>query len=812
MTHSESQKDRLIDLLFKQSDHQHQSILLEINRKQALILFEKLLDPFRKSVFFSQDRYFLAFKTILKQYPDFINLPISKEKIHPLHLMIDYFFYYHEKIAKNPNPSLFFDKPYFFFVIKNLIDSASNINLVDDSGYGVIDKVLMKGYAELVVYLINLTSRQNQSEDHQKIIALDNDSKLRALAFALIEKNNDIVQIILQTSPDLTLPINNHQNIFLFVINNCQDEARIIEVFDKLIGILKSNSRFNNSDKEFDNLLVKIFCEYDQKNFNVISYAIQKNYLKLIEKILSFNIPTDLILEDGCDILQFAIRVSKNDQIEKIIIESFQKKLSQNHDLTEQEVKEKLKIFLNRRVCSDKIDDQNINFQEQGAIHFAVNADKLTVVEYLLDKGADPFLRGRKGITPFGLCVDFKKSILAEFFFKKFLQSDLLNKLKEVSIEYHHDQDQPLFSFEILKKFIEKDVEHAEEFFWRMMNFQCLLTKIFEKPYILPIFNQIIYQECRGDLSSFLKISEIAVVKLVTLSELDDAKLMITKLEISKRLILFDCFKDQIFDYFSKELTKDDSYCKKLLGGDNIEHISQAMALNFIKIILEKNFSDLGFQNSLQDDNLSMQSDDLLLEEDGDFQVVDIQQNLIHSQLPDQEAIDIVSNASEHFFEQVEIDGELFELLQGIDVVNQEQWFAMTSIEINHLRCKKITDYLNQNYQLADNLEKLFLEILKKEIVTFFEEISNDLKSSRNAKTNLYLKFIIRSVLQDEQYLEFERKLIDENPTEIKSFIHDQIDHDLISLGKKPATKASLVVSKDNQALGKRKSRESSLE
>jgi hypothetical protein len=59
MIHNESQKDQLIDLLFKQSDHQHQSILLEINRKQALILFEKLLDPFRKSVFFSQDRLFL---------------------------------------------------------------------------------------------------------------------------------------------------------------------------------------------------------------------------------------------------------------------------------------------------------------------------------------------------------------------------------------------------------------------------------------------------------------------------------------------------------------------------------------------------------------------------------------------------------------------------------------------------------------------------------------------------------------------------------------------------------------------------------
>lgn len=812
MIHNESQKDQLIDLLFKQSDHQHQSTLLEINYEQALILFEKLLDPFRKSVFFSQDRYFLAFKAILKQYPDFINLSISKEKIHPLHLMIDYFFYYHEKIANNPNPSSLFDKPYFFFIVKNLIDSGSNLNSVDDSGYGVIDKAIMKGYAELVVYLINLTSRQNQPEDHQKIIALDNDSKLRALVLALIEENNDIVQIILQTGPDLTLPINNNQNIFLFLISNCKDEARIIEVFDKLIEILKSNSRFGDSEEEFDNLLVKIFCEYDQKNFNVISYAIQKNHLKLVEKILSFKIPADLILVDGCDILQFAIRVSKNDQIEKIIIESFQKKLSQNHDLTEQEVEEKLKIFLNRRVCSDKIDDQNINFQEQGAIHFAVNADKLAVVEYLLDRGADPFLRGRKGLTPFSLCVDFKKSVLAKFFFKKFLQSDLLNKLNEFSIKYHHDQDQSLFSFEILKNFIEKDVEDADEFFWRMMNFQSLLTKIFEKPYILPIFNQIIYQECRGDLSSFLKISEIAVIKLVTLSELDDAKLMITKLEIFKRLVLFDCFKNQIFDYFSKELTKDDGYCKKLLDGANIEQISQAMALNFIKIILEKNFSDLGFQNSLQDDNLSIQSDDFLLKENGDFQVVDIQRNLAHSQLPDHEAMDMVFNASEHFIGQVEIDSELFELLQGVDVVNQEQWFAMASIEINHFDVKKISDYLIQNYQFADNLEKLFLEILKKEIATFFEEISDDLEFSKNTKTNLYLKFIIRSVLQDEQYLEFERKLIDENSTEIKSFIHERIDHDLISLGKKPATKASLVVSKDNRALGKRKSRESSLE
>ena len=82
----------------------------------------------------------------------------------------------------------------------------------------------------------------------------------------------------------------------------------------------------------------------------------------------------------------------------------------------------------------------------------------------------------------------------------------------------------------------------------------------------------------------------------------------------------------------------------------------------------------------------------------------------------------------------------------------------MASIEINHFDVKKISDYLIQNYQFADNLEKLFLEILKKEIATFFEEISDDLESSKNAKTNLYLKFIIRSVLQDEQYLEFERK------------------------------------------------------
>lgn len=81
MIHNESQKDQLIDLLFKQIDHQHRSMLFEVNREQALKLFKKLFNTFRKSVFFSQDRYFLVFKDILKQYPDFVNLSISKEKL-----------------------------------------------------------------------------------------------------------------------------------------------------------------------------------------------------------------------------------------------------------------------------------------------------------------------------------------------------------------------------------------------------------------------------------------------------------------------------------------------------------------------------------------------------------------------------------------------------------------------------------------------------------------------------------------------------------------------------------------------------------
>jgi ankyrin repeat protein len=284
-------------------------------------------------------------------------------------------------------------------IIDLLLNHGADPSIRDSDGINSLHIASCKSDREIAQLLINHYKKNNNPEQLKSFINQQNSAGVTALHYAVSNKNIDVIDLLLNHWADPSIR-DSHEISSLHETSSKNDT--------KIAQQLIKHYEKNNSREE-----LKLFInQQNSAGVTALHNAVNNKNTKIIHLLLNHDGDPSVQASDGTSSLHLASHVasSKSDtEIAQLLINHYK-----NNNSTEQ-----LNLFINQQ-----------NSAGVTALHYAVINKNKTIIDLLLNHGADPSVRDSHGTSSLHLASSASDTEIPQLLINHYKNNNSPEQLK----------------------------------------------------------------------------------------------------------------------------------------------------------------------------------------------------------------------------------------------------------------------------------------------------------------------------------------------------------------------------------------------